>query len=144
MKAPPQKRLAGSRAVCAALLLLWCAASAPLALASSVPEVCSMSCCVKAGHCCCSPRRARVKGAASTGQTNLIAADLTPPCPEGCATSASFSLTNLRDLGCAATFHAELTGTAARSSHSTALLVDSTVTSLSARAPPIRPLQDRV
>jgi len=40
------------------LLLGWL--SVPVSLAAYEPDVCSMSCCVAAGHCCCTPRHALV------------------------------------------------------------------------------------
>lgn len=57
-------------------------ASATLAVGSS--DVCSMSCCVNEGHCCCSPQRSRVKSLASPDRESIDIAQA-EQCPGGCA-----------------------------------------------------------
>lgn len=66
-----------------ALLVVPVSASASLALGSS--DSCSMSCCVKEGHCCCSPQRARVKHVTDSDRQSIESAQINSQCPEGCA-----------------------------------------------------------
>ena len=66
-----------------ALLVTPISAMASLAMGSS--DVCSMSCCVKEGHCCCSPQRARVKKITDSERRNIESAGLDNQCPEECA-----------------------------------------------------------
>ena len=81
------------RALCAAAVLLFGSVSASVSLASSSPDVCAMVCCVEEGHCCCTPRRASVKGLTPSGNTVLHEAEIVSPCPEGCTNSStSFNL----------------------------------------------------
>jgi hypothetical protein len=73
-----------------ALLLGWL--SAPVALAARTPdEVCSMTCCVEDGHCCCTPALPYVKGQLPNDRDKIGSAQLSAPCPEGCAPSNSLS-----------------------------------------------------
>ena len=74
------------RAACAVLGLLIGCLSASAALAVNSPDVCSMACCVKEGHCCCSPRHASVRGETSGGRNQISGAEVGNSCPEGCAT----------------------------------------------------------
>jgi hypothetical protein len=79
------------------LALLFSCLSAPLTLAFDSSDVCSMACCVQEGHCCCNPRRARVQGRDSGGLNQIGNADVSAPCPEGCATSPTSSPSPFRD-----------------------------------------------
>ena len=84
-----QNRMARLRALGAVIALLIGSISAPVALASSASNVCSMACCVEEGHCCCSPARASVKGRASDGRPSLSETEILAACPEGCANSTA-------------------------------------------------------
>jgi hypothetical protein len=66
-----------------ALLVVPVSASASLTLGLS--DACSMSCCVYEGHCCCSPRRARVKHLTDSERKSIESAQIESQCPEGCA-----------------------------------------------------------
>jgi hypothetical protein len=44
-----------------------------------------MSCCVKEGHCCCSPQRSRVKHISDSDRESVESAQIDSQCPEGCA-----------------------------------------------------------
>jgi hypothetical protein len=56
-----------------------------------------MTCCVKEGYCCCSPRHASVKGQVSDEKPHISEAELVASCPEGCALSGRFSSLLLRN-----------------------------------------------
>jgi hypothetical protein len=79
------------RAVAAAAGLLVCWISASAALAARSPDVCSMSCCVQVGHCCCTPHHAYVKGQGPDGRDTFTQASLSSTCPGGCTNSQSIS-----------------------------------------------------
>ena len=96
MKQQDWIRYLKAAALVVALLAGPVSASASLATDSS--DVCSMSCCVKEGQCCCSPHRALVKGQARSGLPDLSDANIAASCPEDCATSASSTAFHLRDL----------------------------------------------
>jgi len=72
----------GAAALSAFLLLSL--GSGLIALASPSSDVCTMSCCVKAGRCCCAARHARVANPPSDGKATVQQPSLTAPCPEGC------------------------------------------------------------
>src|SRR5262245_25481856 len=78
------------RASVAALALALGSISVPISLAAQSPDVCSMECCVAAGHCCCTPRHAYVVGQ-KPGDEPVIdePAGLSAPCPSKCATATS-------------------------------------------------------
>jgi len=80
-----QNRLARLRAFFAALFLLIAAVSAPIALAIQTSDACGMACCVKEGHCCCSPRHARVEGERPDGRAHFDQAELSTACPNDCS-----------------------------------------------------------
>ncbi|HJQ67737.1 MAG TPA: hypothetical protein VKA70_02110 [Blastocatellia bacterium] len=48
-----------------------------------------MVCCVEEGHCCCTPRRASVKGQEPTDHPAFSQAEIVSPCPEGCTNSTT-------------------------------------------------------
>ena len=85
------------RALCAVLFILTAAIAAPAAVATQSADACGMSCCVKEGHCCCSPHHARVKGQVSDEKPQLSEPELSRSCPEGCATPTRTSNQVLRD-----------------------------------------------
>jgi hypothetical protein len=93
MRGTSQNRLARLHALGAVIALMLGFLSAQISLVSNSPDVCSMACCVKEGHCCCNPRRASVEGQAPDGKPTWAETEVVSPCPEGCANStASFSL----------------------------------------------------
>ena len=83
-----------------ALLVCWVSGSA--ALAAQSPDVCSMSCCVQEGHCCCTPHHAYVKGQGPDGRDTIGQASLSSRCPSGCTTSQSVSRFSFTDSGATA------------------------------------------
>lgn len=92
-----RSRLVRLRAAGVLLALLLSCLSAPVALAFDAPDVCAMACCVKEGHCCCSPQRTKVKGQ-NAGEPNQInSAKVSSPCPEGCALPSIASHSSFRD-----------------------------------------------
>lgn len=101
------RKLVRLRAAGILLALLFSCLSAPITLALDSSNVCSMACCVKDGHCCCSPRRASVKGKSSAGLDQIASAEVSAPCPEGCATPPVSSNSSLRDTTRATTHHAD-------------------------------------
>ena len=66
-----------------ALLAAPISAMASLAIGSSA--ICSISCCVKEGHCCCSPQRARVKQVTDSERRSIENAEVDNQCPGECA-----------------------------------------------------------
>jgi len=70
------------------LLAIWL--SAPVALASSESNFCSMLCCVEEGHCCCSPRKPFVEGQADDSD-RINDSEIESRCPKDCATQQSSS-----------------------------------------------------
>jgi hypothetical protein len=90
---PRKSGLTRLRALCAVAILLSGFVSAPISFATTSPDVCAMVCCVEDGHCCCTPRRASVKGQMPGDDPVLHEAEVVSPCPEGCTNStASFKL----------------------------------------------------
>lgn len=79
------------RGACALFALLIGLLSAPITLAFDSPDICSMDCCVVEGHCCCNPGHAAVKGQTPDQQDKVELAEVSAPCPEGCATPPSSS-----------------------------------------------------
>jgi hypothetical protein len=80
------------RALCVALVLLFGAIAAPVALASrSSDDVCTMACCVEEGHCCCKPRRTFVEGQTPDGKPRIAGTEIAVPCPEDCAAPSTSS-----------------------------------------------------
>src|SRR6185503_11177658 len=96
MISPWQNRMAKLRGLFAVLAILIGSFSGPVIFASTLPDVCSMTCCVEEGHCCCSPRRASVKGQAQDGTPRLSEAEVLASCPGGCANSTASSNLLLR------------------------------------------------
>jgi hypothetical protein len=85
-------RFASWRALCAALALLFGAIAAPIALAgNSSDEVCTMTCCVEQGHCCCKPSHAFVEGQTPDGKPRIARTEIAVPCPEDCAAQSTAS-----------------------------------------------------
>ena len=87
------------RALCALLALILGYASVPAALALQETDVCSMACCTREGHCCCSPRHSRVRGNGDQQRASLNGdSTMSAPCPESCAVPGSSSSISLRDI----------------------------------------------
>jgi len=89
------------RAAIAAVALLACWMSVSAALAAQSPDVCSMTCCIQEGHCCCTPHHAYVKGQGPDGRDAFVQATVTSTCPGGCTTSQSISRVSFDDPGAA-------------------------------------------
>ncbi|HEX5731990.1 MAG TPA: hypothetical protein VF131_04065 [Blastocatellia bacterium] len=89
MNSPRQHGRARLRALLAVAILLSGFAYAPIGLASDSPDVCAMVCCIEEGHCCCTPRRASVKGQMPSDNPALNEAEIVSPCPEGCTNSTT-------------------------------------------------------
>ncbi|MFL6214848.1 MAG: hypothetical protein ACJ74J_13270 [Blastocatellia bacterium] len=104
MKAERQSRATRWRALLAALALLVGALSPQVALAvSPAGDVCTMTCCVEQGHCCCKPRHAFVEGQATDGKPRITENEIAAPCPADCAGSPAPSPSFTRQaLGSAA------------------------------------------
>src|SRR5262245_46617104 len=81
-------KLSKPRAFCAAVALFLSTIAGPVALAMQGPDVCSATCCVNEGHCCCTPRHALVAGQTSGTGPSINETSLTTTCPEGCSTPA--------------------------------------------------------
>ncbi len=93
MTKPRQYGPASLRALCAVAILLSGLVFAQIGLTSDSPDVCAMVCCVEDGHCCCTPRRASVKGQMPSDNPAFSEAEIVSPCPEGCTNSTtSFNL----------------------------------------------------
>jgi len=126
------------RALFAAVALLVGSLAAPMALGFQPSGVCSMTCCVEAGHCCCNPRQAYVEGERPDGRPIITLADLSAPCPDGCTGSQSSSQLRLRDMDRAASPHLSLDGSPVAGSSQ---IINSTVPvesgNSSPRGPPI-------
>jgi hypothetical protein len=88
------------RATCALLALLFGALVAPVTLATqTTEEVCAMACCIEEKHCCCKPAKLAVKGQKrDAAREQLSGAEISTPCPEGCATSPASSKFHSRAL----------------------------------------------
>src|SRR5579862_2832916 len=85
------------RSAIAAAMLAICALIAPISLALVDDDVCSMTCCVAVGHCCCVPAHRFVEGQKPEPSDGPVVntSDLSVPCPNGgClgGASTSFSL----------------------------------------------------
>ena len=90
MTKPRQHGHARWRALLAVAVLLSGLAYAQVGLANDSPDVCAMVCCVEDGYCCCTPRRASVKGQTPTGDPAFGEAEIvSSPCPEGCTNSTT-------------------------------------------------------
>jgi hypothetical protein len=88
------------------LLLGWL--SAPAALASRGSDACSAACCVDAGHCCCTPRHASVAGQPPGDYDEVVQAEVSGRCPDGCAAPQL----SLRAFARAAAYHLDLSNAA--------------------------------
>ena len=84
-----QQGRARLRALLAVTVLLCGFVYAPIGLASDSPDVCAMVCCVEEGHCCCTPRRAFVKGQTPGDDPSISEAEIVSPCPDGCTNSTT-------------------------------------------------------
>src|SRR6185369_16167801 len=93
-----QNRLARLRAFFAALFLLIAAVSAPITLAIQTSDACGMACCVKEGHCCCSPRHARGEGERPDGRSHFNQAELSSACPNDCSSGPVTARSFAREL----------------------------------------------
>ncbi|HEX8185695.1 MAG TPA: hypothetical protein VF747_13110 [Blastocatellia bacterium] len=126
------------RAFCAALALLIGSLSAPIALGWQPSGVCSMTCCVEAGHCCCNPRQPYVEGESPDKRPVISLADAYARCPDGCAGSQSSSQLRLRDIDRAAHHHLNLDHRAIGGSQPAAISCSSAeCENHSPRAPPL-------
>ena len=67
-----------------AVLMVSLASSASVSVAE-LSDVCSMTCCVADGHCCCSPPRARVAGQPDDFAARIHSVELSNPCSTDCA-----------------------------------------------------------
>jgi hypothetical protein len=131
------RKYAKLRAACALLALLAGWMSQPVTLAATLPDVCSMACCVNEGHCCCKPSHRYVEGQVPAGGENVSASQLSAACPEGCAAPRYSSNLLLRDSARAAIAHAFSLATRLIHSHSTALAAKAVESCPSSpRAPP--------
>jgi len=118
-----------------ALLVGW--VSTPIALAGAQLDICSMPCCVSEGHCCCSPRHARVAGESQGDHDGISKAEVSESCPVGCAAATWSARLQLRDLVRTTSYGLGLAGPVAIESHRPPIvrdLIDSG--SSSPRAPP--------
>jgi hypothetical protein len=99
--------LSSARAVLAAAVFLIGFLSSPVSLAFETGDVCSMTCCVEKGRCCCAQRHSSVAGEAKHQGPLLNEPRIVAACPEDCATATgsgtSFSRVSLR----AAALHLE-------------------------------------
>src|SRR5690242_4909126 len=100
-----QSRSASLRALVAALVLFIAAVSAPIAFATQSADSCGMACCIKEGHCCCSPHHASVKGQIKDDKPRIGELELSASCPESCTLTTRFSKLVLRDPSNAAPRH---------------------------------------
>lgn len=73
------------RAVSALILLLAVWLSAPVTLASSPSNFCSMACCIEEGHCCCYPQKSFVKGQPDDERDHINYLWVLAECPAGCS-----------------------------------------------------------
>jgi hypothetical protein len=105
MRPPSLDLIPRLRAALVALALLAgpVYASASIAIASS--DVCSMSCCISEGHCCCTPRHARVAGEITGGQARIAQAELSRRCPAECAAGRTSTPSFARQLQSAPPAH---------------------------------------
>ncbi len=78
---PSLPNKASWRAVCAAALFLSGWLATPLSLAVYDSDVCSVSCCITAGHCCCLPHHAFVQGQLEDRNTQVGTPEISRPCP---------------------------------------------------------------
>jgi hypothetical protein len=76
------------RAAAGAMLLLFNGLAAPVSLAASEPEFCSMECCVAEGHCCCAARKPWVAGQKTGGVPTVAQSQITSKYPYSCASSS--------------------------------------------------------
>lgn len=97
MSFPRPSGLTRLRALCASVVLLFAAVSAPVALATRTADACGMVCCVEEGRCCCNPHHASVKGQISDNKPHISEPGVSTACPEGCATGVRSSNLLLRE-----------------------------------------------
>jgi hypothetical protein len=112
---PGQNFIIKLRASCALLVILLGAIFAPVTLATqTTEEVCAMACCIEEKHCCCKPAKLAVKGQKrDASEKQLTSAELSKPCPEGCATLRTLSKLDSRAFLRTATTQFSLLTTAA-------------------------------
>ena len=91
-----RKRPALALQAASLLMVLVACNTASLALTTTQLDVCSMACCMREGHCCCSSRRAKVTS--EHGSETINDQVVSRSCPEGCTTSSSSARLNLRGL----------------------------------------------
>lgn len=95
--------LSSTRTVLAAAVFLIGFISTPVSLALETANVCSMTCCVEKGRCCCAQRHASVAGQAKHQGPLFSEPRVVAACPEDCATGTgsgtSFSRVSLRPAG---------------------------------------------
>jgi hypothetical protein len=83
-----QKLTRAIRATVGAMLLLFNGLAAPVSLAASEPEFCSMECCVAEGHCCCAARKPWVMGQKTDGVPKIAPSQISSKCQYSCASSS--------------------------------------------------------
>jgi hypothetical protein len=103
-----QDQRARWRILCALLALLLGSISPSVASFSSTWDVCSMTCCVERGHCCCNPHHTYVEGQTPGGGPGFTTAKIFAPCPEGCATTSISSSLLFGDLARASAHYLHL------------------------------------
>lgn len=104
MKRRDWNRWVRAASLIVALLAVPVSASASLAIGSS--DVCSMTCCVKEGHCCCSPHHARVEGQITGRNAQLNQVELSNSCPSDCASGPATGRYVARELHYTPVHHA--------------------------------------
>ena len=83
-----QRLIRAIRATAGAMLLLFNGLAAPVSLASSESEFCSMECCVAEGHCCCAARKPWVAGQKTNGVPTVAQIQISSKCPYSYASSS--------------------------------------------------------
>jgi hypothetical protein len=120
----------------AVIALAMSFASAPIALACQQSETCSMACCVREGHCCCSPHRKRVSGQSRTAVPTINEPELAASCPEGCAGASTLKIAPRDSIrGTSALFNREAPASSNRELTSLAKQLVASLT-FPSRAPP--------
>ena len=81
-----QKGLRRLRALCVSIALLVGTVAGPFWLVTQGSDLCRMTCCVKAGSCCCAAGRSDLDSAYSN-QGPEVGAPISTPCGKSCTTS---------------------------------------------------------
>ncbi|MEW6128735.1 MAG: hypothetical protein AB1757_16970 [Acidobacteriota bacterium] len=127
------------RAATGVLAIVLSALSPAVALALQPAEnVCAMACCISEGNCCCTIKKAFVKGQPHDGKTSLTQTEIAKPCSENCAASTSTVKTVSRNVIHKAVTHAVLFTTLITYSQPPPNAKETfDLTALSPRAPPL-------